>query len=205
MFYRPGRDPHGLPHDPLKACVAPRPIAWVTSLDAAGVVNLAPFSFFAMVSDAPPTLMISCNGRKPGLDEAKDTRRNVEAAGEFVVNMATWDQREAVSLSSAAYAAGTSEAEALGLALAPGREIRTPHLEAAPVALECRLWRMVPLMNPDEAMILGEIVGVHIRDEALTEGHLDLARIKPLARLGYQEYAAVERVFAIPRPRKPQD
>lgn len=204
MFYRPGKDPHGLPHDPIKACVAPRPIAWVTSLGPEGVVNLAPFSFFAMVADRPPTVMISCNGRKPGLEEAKDTRRNVEAMGEFTINMATDDLREAVSQSSAAYPAGVSEAEALGLALAPGREIRTPRLAAAPVALECRLWKMIPLIDPAEAMILGEIVGVHIADEALTDGLVDLARIKPLARLGYQEYAAVERVFAMPRPTKPQ-
>lgn len=204
MFYRPGKDPHGLPHDPLKACVAPRPIAWVTSLNAEGVVNLAPFSFFTMVSSAPPTLMIACNGRKPGLDEAKDTRRNVEAMGEFAVHMATYDLREAVSQSSAAYPAAASEAEALGLRLAPGREIRTPRLEAAPVALECRLWRMVPLIDPEEAMILGEIVGVHIAEEALTEGLLDLARIKPLARLGYQDYAAVERIFPMPRPKAPK-
>ena len=202
MFYRPGLDPHGLPHDPLKACVAPRPIAWVTSLGPGGVVNLAPFSFFMMVSSDPPTLMISCNGQKPD-GSPKDTRRNVEAAGEFTVHMATADLRAAMNLSSAAYDAEESEAEALGLNLLPGGVIRTPRLEAAPVALECKLWRMIPLIDPREAMILGEVVGVHIADAALTEGILDLARIKPLSRLGYQDYAVVDEVFPMRRPREP--
>jgi flavin reductase (DIM6/NTAB) family NADH-FMN oxidoreductase RutF len=119
MFYRPSIDPHGLPRDPYKALLAPRPIAWVSTLDADGRANLAPFSYFNGVADSPPIVMFAPHGAKVGRDEGKDTLANVLATGEFVVNLVGWDLRDAMNVTSGPYPPGQDEFDIAGLEKAP--------------------------------------------------------------------------------------
>ncbi|MGE4241699.1 flavin reductase family protein [Ramlibacter sp.] len=201
MFFDPDRGDHGLPFNPFKACVVPRPIGWITTLKRNGKVNLAPFSQFNLVGFDPGYLVFSANTHPP--DHApKHSIENAEREGEFVYNMATWAARQDVVASSFLMDSESDDLEALGLASAPGRNVRTPRLAQAPVAIECRhhTTLLLPGLTPDTThrLVVGRVVGVHIDDGALTaQGRLDVARLKPLARLGYADYACVENVFTI--------
>jgi flavin reductase (DIM6/NTAB) family NADH-FMN oxidoreductase RutF len=204
MFYEPRLNNSGLAIDPLKALVVPRPIAWVSSIDREGRVNLAPFSFFNLVAEAPPIVVFAPYGRK-GNGEIKDTKVNIEAVGAFVVHLATWELREAMNASSAQLPHGTDESALAGLAMVPSRIVAAPRLAAAPVALECRHLKSVelPSLDADEpnGVIFGEVVGIHIDDSLVTaEGRVDITRAKPIARLGYSLYAVVSEAFRMTRP-----
>lgn len=200
MFYRPGLDPHGLPHNPFKALVVPRPIGWISTLDTQGRANLAPYSFFNAIADTPPMVMYSSNGPKPGRDERKDTVANIRATGEFVVNIVPYALRDAMNLSSGGYPDDLDEFEHAGLEKAPCQVVRPPRVAAAPAALECRAWRIIELPGPANILTIGEVVGVHIDDSMLRDGQVDVTLYQPLARLGYRDYSAVERVFPLKRP-----
>ncbi len=198
MFYDPRGGDHGLARNPWTALVVPRPIGWISSLSAAGVANLAPYSFFNAVSGAPPFVMFSSAGRK-------DSQTNIEATGEFVVNMAVAALTEALNLSSATYPPEVDEFERSGLDKAPCRNVAVPRVAASPVALECVLNKVVTLTARDgtrvgSQVIFGEVVGIHIADEVIVDGMLDITRIRPLARLGYMDYAITEDFFAMARP-----
>lgn len=204
MFYEPRLQNSGLTIDPLKALVVPRPIGWISSVDLEGRVNLAPFSFFNMVADSPPIVFFAPTGRKSN-GEVKDSRRNVEASGAFVVNMATWDLREQMNATSGQFPAGVNEADVAGLEMVPSRIVNAPRVAASPVALECRYLQTVslPSLDPDQPndVIFGDVVGVHIDDRLITaEGRVDITIAKPLARLGYSLYTAVTETFAMRRP-----
>lgn len=205
MFYRPGLDPHGLPRDPFKALLAPRPIAWVSTLDADGRANLAPFSYFNGVADSPPIVMFAPHGAKVGRDEGKDTLANVLATGEFVVNLVGWDLRDAMNATSGPYPPDVDEFDIAGLEKAPCRVVAPPRVAAAPAAFECRfLTRTVlPSTDPnyDNGAVFGEVVGVHIREDILTDGRVDMALYQPIARLGYADYAVIREVFQMIRPK----
>lgn len=200
MFYRPGLEPHGLPHNPFKALIAPRPIGWISTLDAEGRANLAPYSFFNAIADTPPMVMYSSTGPKPGSPERKDTAANIRATGEFVVNIVSYALRDAMNLSSGGYPAELDEFEQAGLAKAPCQVVRPPRVAAAPAALECRAWRIIDLPGEANVLTIGEVVGVHIDNSVLRDGMVDVTLYQPLARLGYRDYAAVEQVFALRRP-----
>jgi flavin reductase (DIM6/NTAB) family NADH-FMN oxidoreductase RutF len=199
MFYEPGkRDRSILPHDAFKAIVAPRPIGWITSVDAEGRVNLAPYSFFNGVNSRPPLVMFASEGRK-------DSVRNIEATGEFVCNLATWELRESMNATSAPLPYGANEKERAGLSPAPSRLVRPPRVAAAPCALECRLLRVVALDDLSGQptgchIVFGQVVGIHIDDQFLRNGTLDTAAMRPIARCGYDEYTIVESVFSMRRP-----
>ena len=198
MFYEPGkRDRALLPHEPFKALVAPRPIGWVTTLDGAGRVNLAPYSYFNAFSDSPHIVGFSSHGRKHSL-------ANVEATGEFVCNLATWDLREAMNTTSASLPEGASEMEAAGLEAAPSRMVAPPRVAASPWALECKLLQIVALTALDGKtgyyLVIGQVVGVHIDDRFVHQGRVDTAAMRPIARAGYDEYAVMERAFRMTRP-----
>ncbi len=203
MFYEP-KDPHGLPHNPLYACVVPRPIGWISSLSADRHVNLAPFSFFNAVSMAPPMVMF-CNNGSHVSGGIKDSGSNAESLGEFVFNMATWDLREQMNLSAAALARDADEFDFAGLTKAESNIVKPPRVAESPVAFECRTWKVISLPpmadGAENTMVIGEVVGVYIADEALTDGLVDIERIKPIARLGYTDYAVVDEVFSMTRPR----
>ncbi len=203
MFYRAGT-PHGLKHDPFNAIVVPRPIGWISSIDARGVVNLAPYSFFNAVAYTPPQVVFSAtsaHGQHGGL---KDTVANVLETGEFVVNLATWDLRAAMNLSSAPAPRDVDEFTIAGVTAAASTLVRPPRVAESPVHLECRYLQSVKLLARDAAspntLVIGEVVGVHIADEVIVDGMLDYARMQPIGRLGYQDYTRVGDVFSMPRP-----
>ncbi|MCI4665700.1 MAG: flavin reductase family protein [Neomegalonema sp.] len=208
MFYEPGDDAsdksvHGLPHNPFKALVAPRPIGWISTVDANGVANLAPYSFFNALADAPPIVMFSNTGVKPDQPKAKDSVANIVATEEFVANIATYPLRDAMNASSAPLPADVDEFEAAGLEKAPCRIVKAPRVAASPASLECKLLQIVDLPagpNGCNVMVIGQVVGIHIDDAALTDGKFDSGRVQMLARLGYRDYDYVSNVFELDRP-----
>ncbi|MGQ7847040.1 flavin reductase family protein [Granulosicoccus sp. 3-233] len=198
MFYDPRSESHGLARNPWTALVVPRPIGWISSLSPSGVANLAPYSYFNAVSAMPPFVMFSSTGRK-------DSQENIEATGEFVVNMAVANLQDEVNQSSAPFNAEVDEFERTGLAKAACRNVSVPRVAASPVALECILNKVVPLIARDgkkvgSEVIFGEVVGIHIADEVIVDGRLDTAGMRPLARLGYMDYAVTEETFSMKRP-----
>lgn len=198
-FYEPGEG-HRLAHDPLKAIVAPRPIGWISSMDAEGRVNLAPYSFFNMVCDEPPMLMFSSYGWK-------DSVRNIDETREFVANLAVEALAEAMNISSASVPHGVDEMALAGLEKAPSRLVKPPRVAAAPAALECKLLSIQRLHALDGSassnyMVLGQVVGVHIDPAYLVDGIFDTAAATPLGRCGYRgDYVAVRNLFEMLRPR----
>lgn len=196
MFYDAVANTHGLKHDPFKALAVPRPIGWLSSLSPEGVPNLAPYSFFNAVANRPNYVMFSSVGRK-------DSIANIEATGEFVHNVATWDLRDAMNQSSANVGSGVDEFELAGLEKAPSRLVKPPRVAASPVAFECRYVQTVelPPTNGEPNLVgFGEVVGIHIDDDVIVNGKVDLTLFKPIARLGYHDYAVIEEVFTMVRP-----
>lgn len=195
---------HGLQHDPFKAIVVPRPIGWISTISPAGVVNLAPYSFFNAVSDAPPTVMFASTGRK-------DSLRNIEATGEFTCSMATRALVDAMNLSSATVADDVSEFTLTGLEAAPSLLVTPPRVAASPAALECRLWKVLPLPGAGEGagthVVFGEVVAIYLDDRYVVEGRLDVPAMHPIARMGYMDYDIVtpETTFALTRPQVAAD
>ena len=201
MYYDPRRNDHGLPRNPMLALVVPRPIGWISTVSRAGVVNLAPYSFFNLVSGSPPFVMFSSKPRK-------DSQRNAEETGEFVCNIATYDLREVVNASSTEWGPAVSEPERVGLEMTPCRAVKPPRVARSPVALECKYFKTVELVSSDgtrnaSSVIIGEVVGVHIDDALIVNGLVDVTRMQPLARLGYMDFCAVNELFAIQRPTAP--
>ncbi|MGD9943382.1 MAG: flavin reductase family protein [Burkholderiaceae bacterium] len=186
----------------FNAIVAPRPIGWISSLGPQGTVNLAPFSHFNLVSTAPPVLIFSCN--TPADRARKDTVENVRASGEFVANLVTRGQAEAMNATSAPVPYGVDEFELAGIEKAPSVLVAPPRVAGSPAALECRVLRFVEIEpeGPGETMstvVFGRVVGVHIADGFLDErGRFDTARARPLTRLGGNQYAEAGPVFELP-------
>jgi flavin reductase (DIM6/NTAB) family NADH-FMN oxidoreductase RutF len=206
MFYDP-RDnlrPAPLSHNPFNALVAPRPIGWISSIDNAGNVNLAPFSFFNAFSSDPPLVGFAL-GSKDAQNTPKDTLYNVRQVPEFVANLASYELREQVNLSSATYPREIDEFEQIGLAQAPSQLVRPPRVAAARAALECSVFQILELPSQpggrDRHLVIGEVIGIHIDDEVIADGMVDVTRLRPIARLGYEDYAVVDSVFSMQRPK----
>ncbi len=202
MFYEPDKDDHGLPFNPYKSIVVPRPIGWISTISQDGIVNLAPYSQFNNVAYDPPFVMFAA-GSFPGTGRRKDSAKNAADTGEFVVNMATYELREAVNLTSQFVSPETDEAALAGLEMIASRIVRPPRVAASPLHLECKFHASLalPARRRDSVhhVVIGRVVGVHIRDDALTpDGKLDIARIRPLARLGYHDYTVIESSFTMP-------
>jgi len=198
MFYETKDNSHGLPHDPFKSCIVPRPIGWITTLSRDGVVNLAPYSFFNGAALNPPMVMFSSNGPE------KDTLVNCEQTGEFVANLATWELRDQMNETSAQVDPAVDEFTLAELEAVPARLVKPPRVKAAPIHMECLYHQTVelPCDVPGErnAIVLGRVVGIHIDDAVLTDGLVDMAKLKPIARLGYMDYTRVDLVFTMKRP-----
>jgi flavin reductase (DIM6/NTAB) family NADH-FMN oxidoreductase RutF len=183
----------------LIGCVVPRPIAWVSTIDAAGVKNLAPFSFFMGVCGDPPTVAFSSGPRAGG---GKDTAENAAATGEFVVNVVDDEHAEAMNLSSGEYAADVDEFAIVGLASAPGVRVKAPRVATAPISLECRVSQIVRVGNGPHSVVFGEIVYLHVRDalyDPIT-GRVDVAALRPVGRLAGHMYSRTHNVFEMKRP-----
>ena len=201
MFYRTDTNQHGLPHDPFKAIVSPRPIGWISTRSKDGAVNLAPYSFFNAVSDGPKLVMFSSAGMK-------DSAAFAIESGEFVANLATTTLAAALVRSSAPAPRGVSEFAIAGLTEAACEIVAAPRVAESPAALECKVtewfWPKGLDGTPSgNVMVIGQVVGIHLDESILTDGMIDPALSQPLARLGYLDYATTDGVFQMARPRRP--
>jgi flavin reductase (DIM6/NTAB) family NADH-FMN oxidoreductase RutF len=198
MYYDPRKNDHGLPHNPFTALVVPRPIGWISTVSKSGIVNLAPYSFFNIVSAYPPFVMFASNPRK-------HSQQNAEETGEFVANLATYELREEVNTSSAESEFDTSEADMVGLEMVASRAVKPPRVKRSPVALECKYFKTIELFGSDGSrnpsqIVLGEVLGIHIDDSIIEKGHIKIERMRPIARLGYMDYCVVDEIFSMMRP-----
>jgi flavin reductase (DIM6/NTAB) family NADH-FMN oxidoreductase RutF len=201
VFYEPAaRDRELLPHDPFKALIAPRPIGWVSTMSGDGAVNLAPYSFFNAVAEAPPMLAFSSSGPKDSATFATEIR-------EFVWNLVTFELREAMNETSAMLPRGRSEFEHAGLEMAPSRLVAPPRVAAAACSMECRVVHHLELHDLEgrafgQHLVIGQVVGVHLDEQRLgASGIVDTAVLRPVARCGgTADYTVVESLFQMPRP-----
>jgi flavin reductase (DIM6/NTAB) family NADH-FMN oxidoreductase RutF len=203
MYYDPDRNDHGLPHDPFKSCVVPRPIGWISTISPEGVHNLAPYSQFQNLTYDPPYVMFAANQNTMG--RRKDTVVNIEQTGEFVYNMATYDLREAVNRSAAEVPPEVDEFELAGVTKAPSVRVKPCRIAESPVQFECRYHQTLRLpgngLMGTVDVVIGRVILVHIKDDAIgPDGRLNVLRIRPLARLGYFDYTTVDSIFEMVIP-----
>jgi flavin reductase (DIM6/NTAB) family NADH-FMN oxidoreductase RutF len=203
VFYKTDQH-HGLPHDPFKSCVVPRPIAWVSSIHPNGVVNLAPFSFFNALASDPPMVMISFTGYHEHGGE-KDSLFNIKTSGDFVVNIVPLALKDAMNITTAPVAHEVDELALAGLKTEDSILVKPPRVKEAPIQMECEFFQEInlpcTLKNSINTTIIGKVLGIHINDEVLVDGMINLSKIKPLARLGYNQYTAVDNLFTMTRPK----
>ena len=197
MHYEP--DNRTLPHNPLKALIAPRPIGWISAMSRAGQLNLAPYSFFNAVAD--DMVAFSSSGRKDAMTFAEEGQ-------EFVCNLATYDLREAMNASSAPLPRGESEFDFAGLTTAPSRKVKPPRVAEAAAAIECRWLKTVPLVpleggEPANFLVIGQVVSIYIDDRFVANGLVDTGAMRPIMRGGYFDYftATPETRFEMRRPK----
>lgn len=191
MFYRPA-DGHGLRHNPFNAIVTPRPIGWIGTRTGTGD-NLAPYSFFNAVAYTPPQVMFSSTGIKDSITAAQDS-------GVFTVSIVEEAMFAAMSDTSANLPRGTDEFVHAGVPKGESLTIDCPHVAGAPAVLECRLVRVIDLLGDGNRMAVGEVTGIHLRDDCLRDGRFDVLAFRPVARLGYRDYSVVRDLVELPRP-----
>ncbi len=198
MFYRP-EDGHGLPHNPFNAIVTPRPIGWISTRHG-GLDNLAPYSFFNAVAYVPPQVMFASTGTKPDRDGTKDSVSNIRDSGVFCVNIVEYAMRDAMNQTSGFWDKDTDEFALAQIEKAECEAIDCPRVAAAPASLECRVTEIIALKGEANTLVLGEVVGVHMRDDCIVDGVFDVTRFNPLTRLGYRDYSVIREVFSLKRP-----
>lgn len=199
MFYRPA-DGHGLPHNPFNAIVTPRPIGWISTRDSEGRNNLAPYSFFNAVAYVPPQVMFASTSAKADRVDTKDSVANIRDTGVFCVNVVEYAMRDVMNASSEGLPADVDEFEHAGIEQATCSEIDCARVAKAPAALECRMTQIVKIKGEHNFVVFGEVVGVHIRDDALVDGRFDVTTFQPLSRMGYRDYTRVTEIFELIRP-----
>jgi flavin reductase (DIM6/NTAB) family NADH-FMN oxidoreductase RutF len=201
VFYETRTNKHGLAHDPFKALAVPRPIGWISTIGNNGICNLAPYSFFNAVGEKPHYVIFSSAG-------LKDSLANIAETGEFVCSLATYDLRMHMNISSAPVARGVDEFPIAELTAAPSRLVKPPRVKESPAAFECTHWKTIdlPPLNAGDAsthsVVFGRVVGIYIDDAYIRDGRVDTGAMRPIARLGYMDYAVVtpQTVFSIERP-----
>jgi flavin reductase (DIM6/NTAB) family NADH-FMN oxidoreductase RutF len=205
MFYDAIVNAHGLKYDPFKALIAPRPVGWISTVSRDGVANLAPYSFFNAVSEKPAYVVFGSAG-------VKDSLANIRDTGEFVCSLATYDLRHQMNMTSASVPHGVDEFALGGLTAAKSNLVKPPRVKESPVAFECRHFQTIDLPpNPGAKsgyhMVIGLVVGIHIDDQFIKGGIVDTSAMRPIARLGYMDYAVVtpETTFTIDRPNVDKD
>lgn len=187
-------DPDTNAYAVLTSVVVPRPIAWITSVGADGVGNLAPHSFFNVACARPPVISFASVGRK-------DTLRNVLATGHFVVNLVTEDLRDVANASSAPFDPTVDEAEALGVRLEPSERVPVPRVADSPVSIECTLHSSIKLGNSH--LVLGDVRTITVADDALVDGRPDIELLRPMSRLGGDAWGLSPEVVRMTRPERP--
>ena len=199
MFFEPKkRDKTRLPHDVFKGLIVPRPIGWISTASKSGDINLAPYSFFNGMYSWPNILGFSSEKKKDSLLFARET-------GEFTWNIATWDLRENMNLSSEGLKTGHSEFEYSGLTPEKGRMVTAPRVAESPASLECKVTQILELTDVNGkktsgTVVFGQVVGVHIDANFLVNGRVDAVKLKPIARCGYNEYIVIKETFIMERP-----
>lgn len=192
--------PDALKHSPFKALIAPRPIGWIGTRDPDGLANLAPYSFFNGIGSNPDMVMFSSEG-------AKHSARHARERGEFTFSLATEALAEQMNTTSAAEPSGVNEFELAGLEQGRPQVIGTPFVAASPAALECVTLEVRQLSDRHGALlerflVIGEVVQTHIRDEFIREGRFDTVGARPIARMGYADYATVTEAWQMGRPKR---
>jgi flavin reductase (DIM6/NTAB) family NADH-FMN oxidoreductase RutF len=199
MFYKP-EEGHGLPHNPFNAIVTPRPIGWISTRDAQGHDNLAPYSFFNAVAYVPPQVMFASTSAKPDRDGTKDSVANIRDTGVFCVNIVSEALRDAMNQTSGPWGREVDEFTDAGLEKAACETIDCARVAASPANLECKLTQIVQLPGEANFVVFGEVTGVHMRDDCMVDGLFDVTRFTPLTRLGYQDYSVIRETFSLKRP-----
>ena len=203
MFFRPTQHKSvGLAHNPLKALISPRPIGWISSRGADGSFNLAPYSFFNGVSEDPAMVMFATQTHPE--KQQKDTMRNVQETGEFVVNIVGQAQFDAMNLSSGDYGYGDNEFARAGLDMVASETVSVPRASAVPAALECTHFQTIELPRNTDGigynMVIGTITGIYIDNQVVEDGMLKYDKFVPISRLGYRDYGRVTDIFQASRP-----
>ncbi len=190
------------PYHLLTSIIAPRPITWISTINAAGVPNLAPFSFYTAVAGFPPTIMFSVSYRTRLLPREKDTLRNVQEVGEFVAHVVDVSNAEAMAITAIDFAPGVNEFEKAGLKIAPSIVVRPPRVVTAPVAMECRVTQIIPVEDSTNIMVLGKVVRFHVREDLMRpNGLVDTLQMDPITRLGGPvEYTRIGELFYLEVP-----
>ena len=184
----------------LTGVIVPRPIALVSSVSTTGVVNLAPFSFFNAIAYDPATIVLGIS-RSAGWKD-KDTLANIEATGEFVVNVVVDDIAAAMNSTAAEYPADVDEFDISGLTAAPSEIVSAPCVAESPVNMECRLNQVVPIGDEAEAhaLVIGDIALMHVRDDIIDGHRINHRRLKPVGRLAGNMYCNTHDVYELVRP-----
>jgi len=203
MHYDPRCDKRPLPYDPFKSCTVPRPIGWLSSISGDGIANLAPYSQWQNLTFDPPLVMFAANGYPDG--RRKDTVLNAEQTGWFVWNMATWELREAVNLSAQAFDFEIDEFDRAGVTKAECIDAPGPRVAESPCHFECKYLSTQRFPGNSKVgnvdVVFAEVARIHVSDAAVTsEGKIDIPKVKPIARMGYYDYAVIDEVFEMRIP-----
>ena len=201
MFYQPKKNPFSI--DPYKSLIFPRPIGWISSIDKKGIVNLAPYSYFNAIADDPPQIMFVAGASvKPS--QKKDTLANIIATKEFVVNFATTATRKQMNLSSKEIHKDDDEFVLTKLKKRKSRLVKVPSVDDSPVNLECKLLKSIKLKSTSRnfsTMVMGEVIGIYIKDSFIEKGRVNSAAMRYVARMGYSEYTTISSKFKMKRPK----
>ena len=200
MFYQPKKNPFLI--DPYKSLIFPRPIGWISSIDKKGTVNLAPYSYFNAIADDPPQIMFVA-GASDRSSQKKDTLSNIMATKEFVVNFATTATRKQMNLSSKDIHKDDDEFILTKLKKRKSRLVKVPSVADSPVNLECKLLKSIKLkssLRKFSTMVMGEVIGIYIKDSFIEKGRVNSAAMRYVARMGYSEYTTVSSKFKMKRP-----
>ena len=201
MFYQPKKNPFSI--DPYKSLIFPRPIGWISSIDKKGIVNLAPYSYFNAIADDPPQIMFVA-GASDRSSQKKDTLTNIMTTKEFVVNFATTATRKQMNLSSKDIHKDDDEFVLTKLKKRKSRLVKVPSVADSPVNLECKLLKSIKLkssLRKFSTMVMGEVIGIYIKDSFIEQGRVNSAAMRYVARMGYSEYTTVSSKFKMKRPK----
>ena len=199
MFYRP-EDGHGLKHNPFNAIVTPRPIGWISTRGEDQSENLAPYSFFNAVAYVPPQVMFSSTSSKPDRGDTKDSVSNIRDSGVFCVNIVEYAMRDSMNATSGHWSREVDEFSLAEIERAPCETIACSRVANGPASLECKLVKLTKLRGEANFLVVGEVVGIHLRDDCLEDGIFDVLKFNPLARMGYTDYTVVREKISLIRP-----
>jgi flavin reductase (DIM6/NTAB) family NADH-FMN oxidoreductase RutF len=206
MFYETKKKNHGLKYDPFKSCIIPRPIAWITTISNNGEDNCAPYSFFNGVASDPPMVMFANNGPAIIKEGPKDTFSNIKDNSEFVINISTYNNKDKMNETCFPLAKGESEIDLAKLETRESKIVKPKILSESPINMECKLHQIIdlPVNNKNEynGIIIGQVLGIHIQDDYILNGIIDVKKLKPLARLGYMDYSIIDSFFQMNRPKQ---